>query len=472
MSAANPSFSLFDAFNLPTMGSVDSFAVGDFDGDGVGDLAFADTLAQSNDSQSLSSTGNVSLSIIFGSTKGPTAPISMDRLGSIAQIQSLNAYAASPDDITDLYVNWQTSSALDLALFLGSSDRQLLAPDYLAGAKDQDGGIIYDPTNATGTPQPDRYDVPIGAAIGTFVSGPSTTTQADLAVPSTFNLWIMPMKVGAQLADPADTLPTPFAKPVDLQMFFADGPQNAITRPVITRVRPSQANTDAVTLVSAPATSAVSQLSLAAADANGIWGLSSPQPIPNFVLRRLNDELFPGHGGALAADVDGDGSEDLVLFSGVSGIRVILNSELAQLASDPSYLLDETKELSLPVAELAAPQCPAGDAGIAMDVAAINLDTDPGLELVVVQNCLSSVVKFVRDTTTGLGHLQVLPATPASQLLAGTSIAVGDVNGDGLPDVVIGHGDATSPKGGSPQVFLAVPRPPGPLTAAQDAGAQ
>jgi|GEM_PF-2832874 len=119
---------LFNEFWIPTRGYPGHFTVGDFDGDLLPDLAFAETKVPWEGG---ADPGDA-LSIAFGQGfGGPSEPVTMGYLGRIEQIAAGSMSVFYLDDIDDLIVvsrpDDNPESKVSIAALGGMSDRQLLS---------------------------------------------------------------------------------------------------------------------------------------------------------------------------------------------------------------------------------------------------------------------------------------------------------------------------------------------------------
>jgi hypothetical protein len=131
----NTGLFLLNPSKLVTAGGVKNFTVGDFDGDFLTDLAFSE-IADIDQS----SAGRQALAIAFGGdNRGLSQPVVMGETNAIQQIVPGNVIGVSLDLITDLFVVSDNNviGGLDISLFPGSGDRQLLAPYYLLNSSDK-----------------------------------------------------------------------------------------------------------------------------------------------------------------------------------------------------------------------------------------------------------------------------------------------------------------------------------------------
>ena len=147
----NSGLLLFNKFHVDTDDPPDLLRTGDFDGDLIGDLAFKENVVGAGGQKPNR------LSVIFGSAFGaPSDAVSMGTLDLIFDLQPLQSISGLEglDAITDLIV---LSSSLDgssqgVAVLQGSSSRRMLSPFTLEP----------DPADS------DLPDIPIAVVVGDF----------------------------------------------------------------------------------------------------------------------------------------------------------------------------------------------------------------------------------------------------------------------------------------------------------------
>jgi len=146
----NAGGSTFNHASLPTAGPVGHFVMGDFDGDLLTDLAFAEELTLENEVSD-------ALLVAFGAPYGPPAEIAeVCRLGEIEALTPAHFVdESSPDAITDIVATSENEETGTESIFQveGASSRVMFAPFAL---RDESGevalpialglGAFFDPT--------------------------------------------------------------------------------------------------------------------------------------------------------------------------------------------------------------------------------------------------------------------------------------------------------------------------------------
>jgi hypothetical protein len=188
---------VFNLFRIPTEGGTGLFSVGDYDGDLLPDLAFAESASSVLGADD----GQRYLSVVFGRSAG--APEDPTRVGrfemGIEQITSLSVPLADPDAIAELGVvavrpsdEDPSKMAWTISAIQGSSDRQLQAPLLLGDVT---------------SPQLD-LSIPLRAFVGRFDPGNKGDASRDLALITYGNqagpekpmaLWQIPVGQGVSL---------------------------------------------------------------------------------------------------------------------------------------------------------------------------------------------------------------------------------------------------------------------------------
>ncbi|RMH41648.1 MAG: VCBS repeat-containing protein, partial [Deltaproteobacteria bacterium] len=436
---------LFNKFHVDTAGPPFALRTGDFDGDLVGDLAFA-----------ISGLGAApdEVAVAFGSPAGgPEPPIVMGQLDFVRILEPMSSVVdlESVDAIADLLVlsdEFPDRDAVSIAILTGNSGRRMLAPFTLQ----------YEDENG------DQFDVPSRLAVGDFV--PLRDAAGD------DHLDIITVAQPQRNLDGTSEVPEP--EPADRVFHMwrvpSDGPGAALNalNASFTEL-PAGAEFEARCGEWTPADldgDGFHEI----VGLDGSWscygGVDSPPP--SIVVADVAGDLGVTRFGLdvpyrapdklAAADLDADGDDDLlVLFRGqarpsaggntsdpAEGAAIVVwwndGGEL-QLASESSFVVP--------------------GAHLLFDVAPARLSGDDDIpELVVLTDAGLFAASLDPDTAT-YQDLHRLVGEPAEGRLA-----VGDVDGDGLDDVAFtdGTGDvhvylgrAAPPLGGVVGDAVAVP---------------
>ncbi|MEJ7732072.1 MAG: VCBS repeat-containing protein [Polyangiaceae bacterium] len=404
----------FNPFDVPTQRPVRRLATGDFDGDLLLDVAFAETTG---------SDGLDALSFAFGSAFGPPEP--PVRAGALPRIEQLLSGdrllkfligGGSPDAMSELVVvslsgNGESGS---ISVVPGSSDRRLQSPYIFFREVDGDS-------------QP---AAPLAMAIGQLTEG---DTMADL-VALTFRLdnaapelWGIPSAGGGRFLEP---------EAASLADEEADFFSAALVVGELDELG-AEAPTDEILLLTTT------------------WFSSEPHGTA-VVLRSDGDGGFPAEGSAttprlgnlgrpaaLLADVDGDGYQDLLARAAtdvfVDGVDVGGDGvELYLFWNDGGTLAwDHPVPLGLPEGEYLSSFC------------ALNADGDAGREILAVG--YGGVWRFDAERETRALSRSEMPPGVAG----GAGVAVsGDFDGDGVDDFALASFDLST------TVFFGVPVEP------------
>jgi len=318
-------------FVIPTTGGVSDFAVGDFDGDGVADLAFGQ-VDPAND-------GSVDVSLSYGNPTGPpSSPLTIARYASLAQITTSPPYPL----IEIVGSPLGASSSLTVTRFTtGVGGRPPLSSEALTSVQGDAGT----------TPQ-----VAVAAVAGSF--GPTTSIDGGAisdAVASqgvaafgqqsqkTDFLWLLsavapPAGAGVLFAPPAvaaDGLPSNFDPLPEV---------GATTNQALLVAAAPLKPTGYASLVAVGSTStAPARAALLIASASGSPPTLTPTNAGSSGAQALQltadgGTTYPAiaEDGQLAlADVDGDGYPDLILLTGTSSRSFCVGIDPLSVPSDP-----------------------------------------------------------------------------------------------------------------------------------------
>lgn len=406
---------VFNPLSLPTQRPTAHFSLGDFDGDGVSDLAFSE-LSDADPSAPPNTTGD-SLSVLFGRTSiAPEGPVRMGKLDHVQQLVSGQSaeYPLPYDAVTDLAVVSQRDGATTptVLLFAGSTSRQLQSPHFLSRAPLD--LIEYPVLFATGRFDGDEQD-DLALIAREYGAQPidgdyrlwwiSVTGEAELASNEAQSADLPPAYLTAETLGVGVTLSA-----VDLD---DDGVDELVSF---------------VPVVSAgPAYEARVLVARSKRGADWVWSVDDATPVPEHFV------AFRTHIG----DIDDDGRRDVaVLFYEGDG-----SIALTVFWNDGSGGLDPVRSTTV-----TAPLDPADptqpDEPIAF--ALLDVDDDTALEVALISTSHAYLVD-AEPGTRALG-----PATAVDSLPGGTSIAAGDIDGDGVDDVVIASAGVVEVRRGLP----------------------
>ncbi|HSQ62060.1 MAG TPA: VCBS repeat-containing protein [Polyangiaceae bacterium] len=388
-----------DPFLVPTA-PVRHFAVGDFDGDLVNDLAVSE-IADPSDPL------GDSVSILFGNAVGaPAPPISMGRFKSIRQTtvgKFVDTSGILSGTDTLLTTSMPNDSTTDFGTFAGAGDRVLRSPLSMT---------TFTSKTAVASGFPWRY------AFGHFTSGSGPIDLAALdeqvfPVPPTpvYRLWLLPTDGhgGFDAAQSRDGDPLP------------DGLDWAHV--AITAVDLDGSGTDQLVALG-PSTSDSSKGTVAVARAQPgpsadpplrlVFG--TPTEVDALVVHDETGSAASQSGRALATDLDGDGKPDVVALASVAGttsVVVFWNDHAGQLGTMTAV--------------------PNPDGHPAIDFAVLDAGgSAPSLAVLTDEGV--SLASFAQRAPSVASSL-------AFHVAGGHRIAPGDVDGDGVTDLAVA-GDA------------------------------
>lgn len=405
---------------VPTQRPVDAFGVGDFDGDLVQDLAFSE-LAFADPDAPANTTGDT-LSVLYGKPLAPPEPpIQMGRLDAVAQVVPvrLGQFPAGPDGFSDLTLVTLRGSPVvpSVLLFAGSADRLLVSPFLI----DLSSNSLATPVRIVGG----RFDG----------SGQEGVLALTVTIDETGDFdqvgayWMLTTDEASFTADKAKAVALPEAFTADLHTqglsdvvaldLDGDGVDEAIAL-TSERPGPDAVGPDSRVLVTLRAL----------ASGGAAWTVDEPT---------ISQAERPWNVLAGTADVDANGLEDLyVIYIGSD-----YTSEVVVFWNDGNGTLSAAASSTIPMA-ITDEQTGAIDP-YAYGVTFVNVDADPELE--AVPSSYTATYRADLDPETrSFGAPSVLRSLPA-----GPVVAAGDVDGDGIGDVVIGDGASLSLYRGLPR---------------------
>ncbi|WP_437286039.1 hypothetical protein [Sorangium sp. So ce406] len=410
---ALPSDFKLNELKIPTLGNVSSFVVGDFDGDLLPDLSFAES-AGSSQSGAVPPT----LAVCFGRyMKAPEAPV---RLGAFEGLLDVAAVRLpEPDDaVDDLSVLFSHRGDIAFSLIEGSSSRSLLPPLPLVRKGDvRQAGELRAVKSIAGRFRGDRAEI----ASLTIVP-PRPGSSAGLA-----DLWLLPaVDAGAiamvdggerRISLPAELVPS--REPawaldgvaVDLEGDGVD--EIVLSLPV---------EEDAAAGSGAPALKGA--VVLVRRGASGALG------VPEAAIAPAPGTLY---GGLRAGDVNGDERADIVgiAYRLEPGTRRIAASRLAVFWNTGDGALDAPVELEPADADLADLASEVTSADFA------RIDEGAGRALVVLTRGAAYALEACGDDAAACHDLggRLLRSRKLDGIPGGSAIATCDVLGDGVDDL-------------------------------------
>lgn len=475
---------VLNKLDVPLLGVPKQMVVGDFDGDLLPDVAFAETGEPDV------------LSICYGQPFGaPTEPYRVGALGQVLAIQKGNLPWGGFDGLEDLVVTTRQSEAElpQLALLLGSYDGMPFSPLFFTRNALTTGGSDEPEINGTPMGVNPVYEVDLGF-VATAVGVGNLDGDADdhldvvaLTAPGNradaskwtgiadHHLWSFPLHGEAQvgigevrgvaLDDTFGLLdPNLDASRALLAVVDLGGPLGPGGKPMaeVVGLATSVPNDDDVS-------SMTGTLVVAEADPNGLGDsvplfrnvqtVSEPSLVfggpPPRGLAYAEERSLPWETGGQVAvgDVTGDGYPDIVVLAGWVDLskpegqqtRTTLVAFPNEQVADLAVAIDPARRIDLWVQMPSLDVAPYGDPA---SFALWNVDADPELELFVSTAPLDSEDATSAESasriylvdpdpsggqprTTSLGDASVRP------LRGGTALSAGDFNGDGLYDLAL-----------------------------------
>ncbi|MDI1475659.1 FG-GAP and VCBS repeat-containing protein [Polyangium sp. y55x31] len=416
---------LFSPSEIGKAGAVNDIGVADVDADGLDDVVFGETVADP-DNPALERTA---LSIAYGRPTGtPETPVTIARFPAISQILPIDLIALTGDLATDLVVLYpnQRSAPADgwsTSAVLGSSIRQIQSAIFLTEGKLEKARYPYLPLLGRFSKDDDAPDL---AAITLTESG---SVSADL--------WWVPLSSGPTL-EPSTAL---MRKPLLASLY--DKWITTTSAVVVDLDKDSIDEIVAVVHASSSDAQPMAHLLIAKPGADPVTAPSFP------ITGRLYTSLR-------ATDFDGDGDDDILAME--ISIQALGEGE-ARFVTTPMLIANEGGNLvdPVPIVSLAdvtlCPDAPEVGGVIVTALDVVDANTDPRKELVLIGPTGTYLYHRVVETGADGKRVEKDAVTCLRDAPAGTTIAAGELTGDGVDDIAIGAD-------GSIYILAGVPKRP------------
>jgi hypothetical protein len=397
-------------FQVPTLGDVDNFVTGDFDGDLLTDIAFVRGIDGFGEDAGLDS-----IEVMFAQAAGPPEPaVSIAKLPEVVQLVAGNV-AGGFDSISDLIALTNDLGAEDdsemgsnLARFVGSTSRQLQSP------------LTFDQI------------FPISVAVGDF----DGDGHGDLAV-------LGDTTDGGNSYSNLLLVPTFDSANVDLRETALSGDLPSELDPYLTLVTPADVDADGqseLLLLGNWSGGQGAGAVIVARFTNDEWQLGEPWltdlALPFSVYQPLASEAgwddgAPDYPKADVRDVNGDGDPDLTVLGFASGGR-----QKIMMVPGNGDGFDFQSAVEFETAR--EPR----------SFAFLNADADAALEIAVYDDRDGVVISDFNPET---GKLSGGDSVGGVQIgLEVVLLDSGDINGDGVDDLALGTEETI-------EVYLGVP---------------
>ncbi len=373
----------FAAFSIDVDGRPDGVQVGDFDGDGVDDIVYADRPCGDEQCLSLDETTGDALMVAYGrASAGPETPRNAGRLGRIQHIVTgrfpppYGTFDATVD-VGVLSARLDTDASLTFATLYGSTERQLQAPFGLNAPLGNGNSRPYWPVLITS---------------GQFVEPDGSG--------------------GYQRADGGDALDA--------------RPEIAVLAIELADVDLDEAQADQLSLW------------LLATDGDAEMTLATlVAPLPNW-----DAALDVGTSHLVAGDVDGDGGDEVVLIGG-HGFLIAEVGPGPEPRLEPLAVTTDERFVSRNLIERIDPGVADARRAVSSPAELADLDGDGLAELVAIGRTDDGGDVLVVFWNSG-GTFSAQDKTVAQLAPRPAAFAIVDLDGDAVPEIVVADDAALS----------------------------
>lgn len=419
---ANNGDGRFTTFTVPSDQPIQAIEAGDFDGDRILDVAFLQSPRPFTDA---AGSGEIELRIAYGKANGgPEAPRVIGRFENARELHVLHNADSPVDNLAVVSIDEDAGPTTNVTVLFGSGERQPIAPlflrdenaiaPYTSGRRDS--YRVWDPLilqagALISTNQIDVLSIAAGITVDIRQQQPG---RLPFVFPFPLGFW-----VATHQSDTAGSLGT-FVEGRDLSSAF---------RPL-----------DRLELLNFPLIATTGNVDFPADDLDEIVGFAETAggTTTLFVLR-VNDrgqqvqpvphpELTVASSDPLdLGDLDGDGASDLVLVSGGPGARKVR-----------VFLHEGTSSFARTALEVPLPTSDAGTIADPVSFAFLPSGVTPGGKLLTrlaIVTARQLYLATLREDRSGFDVVTLPDGLGTGEQLS--SVAVGDFDGDGVPDLAL-----------------------------------